>query len=105
MAFGFLIEKFSLFLWIDLKPQHTGPYSSLAISNLLGVIFVGLGAIIGLLSMARFIKVEKEIENNTFRPSIAMDILWGLIFFVLSAIIFYYIFNWHNILILEYAGG
>ncbi len=102
MAFGFLVEKFSLFLWIDLKPQKAGPYSSLAASNLLGVIFVGLGAIIGLLSMARFLKVEQEIENNAFKPSIAMDALCGLIFFILSAIIFYYILNWHNVLILEY---
>ncbi len=104
MAFGFLIEKFSLFLWLDLKVAGSTNSSSLAISNLLGVILVGMGAVLGLLSLLRYLHVEKEIEGNTFRPSIILDGLCGLIFFTLSAIIFYYILNWHSLLILKHAG-
>ena len=104
MAFGFLIEKFSLFLWIDLKITGSINFSSLAISNLLGVLLVGLGALLGLISLMRYLHVEKEIESNTFRPSIFLDGLCGLIFFILSAVIFYYIFNWHSLLIIKHAG-
>ena len=103
MAFGFVVEKFSLFLWLNLNSQRYRGSSSLAVSNLLGIIFMGLGAFIGLLSLVRFVRVEKEIETNTFRPSIVMDVLCGLIFFTLSAIILYYVLNWHNLAILEYT--
>ncbi len=100
MAFGFVVEKFSLFLWVDKKMAKT-PYSSaLEISNLLGVVFIGLGVIMSVLAMVRFVKIEKEIETNTFKPPIVLDIMCGLIFLILSILIFYYIFNWHNILLL-----
>jgi putative membrane protein len=101
MTFGFLIEKFSLFLWTDLKAAGTVKLSSLAVSNFLGVIVVGMGALLGLLSLIRYLHVEREIENNMFRPSIILDSLCGLIFFVLSLVLFYYIINWHSIIVLS----
>ncbi len=100
MAFGFVVEKFSLFLWLDKKVSKGFSASSLEISNLLGVVFLGLGAVMGFLAMIRFIKVEKEIETNTFRPPVLLDVMCGLIFLLLSILILYYIFNWHSILLL-----
>lgn len=99
MAFGFIVEKFSLFLWIDYTKKLPGPKLSLVISNLLGIIFIGLGGIMGLLAIVRFMHVEKEIENNTFHPSEVMDVLFALIFLVLSAFILFYVFNWHSLLL------
>lgn len=100
MAFGFVVEKFSLFLLLD-KSITKGPrFSALEISNLLGVIFIILGIIIGFLAMVRFIRVEQEIETNTFRPPLVLDILCGLIFLLLSIFICYYVINWHNILLM-----
>ncbi len=104
MAFGFVVEKFSLFLWLNVHNRHHADSYSLALSNLMGIIFMGLGAFIGLLSILRFVRVEREIETDTFRPSIVMEVLCGLIFFILSAIILYYVFNWHSLAILEYSG-
>jgi len=99
MAFGFVVEKFSLFLWVD-KRLGKAPYSSaLELSNLFGVIVIGLGIIISFLAMVRFVRVEKEIETNSFRPPIVLDIMCGLIFLILSILIFYYVFNWHSILL------
>ncbi len=102
MAFGFIVEKFSLFLWIDLAKGVSGPDSSLVASNLLGIVFIGLGGIMGLLAIARFMHVEKEIEDNSFHPSEVMDVLFALIFLVLSAFILLYVFNWHNALFLTF---
>ncbi len=100
MAFGFVVEKFSLFLVLD-KGINKGPrFSALEISNLLGVIFIILGVIMGFLAMIRFVRVEKEIETNTFRPPVVLDLLCGLIFVLLSSFICYYVINWHNILLL-----
>jgi len=99
MAFGFVVEKFSLFLWVDKKFAKSSYSSALEISNLFGVIFIGLGIIISLLAMVRFVKVEKEIETNSFKPPIVLDIMCGLIFLILSILIFYYVYNWHSILL------
>ncbi len=99
MAFGFVVEKFSLFLWIDKKLANTRFASALELSNLFGVFFIGLGILISILAMVRFVKVEKEIETNTFKPPIVLDIMCGIIFLILSILVFYYVFNWHNILL------
>ncbi len=101
MGFGFLIEKFSMFLWLEVKKFHMASSSaSLEISNLLGVIFIGLGALVGFLAVVRFIRVERDIETNTFRPSIVMDVFFGIIFLILAAIIIYYVLNWQSVLLI-----
>ena len=100
MAFGFVVEKFSLFIWLDKGMKNTNVTFGLEIANLLGVIFAALGVIVGFLAMIRFVMVEKEIETNTFRPPVVLDLMCGLIFVILSALICYYVFNWHSILII-----
>ncbi len=100
MGFGFLIEKFSMFLWMEAKKIQFVSFRSLEISNLLGVIFIGLGALVGFLAIVRFIRVERDIEASTFRPSIVMDVFVGIIFLILVAIIIYYITNWHSVLLI-----
>lgn len=103
MSFGFLVEKFSLFLWAEMGTGRPSRLASLATSNLLGVMLVGMGAFLGLFSLLRYVRVQKEIENNEFRPSIVLDVLCGLIIFALSGTLFYYILDWHNILIMQQA--
>jgi len=88
-------------MWTNLISRKTENAAVLAMSNFMGIILIGLGAIMGLLAVMRFIRIEKQIETNTFRPAVIIDALFGLILFVLSAVIFYYILNWHNVLILE----
>ena len=65
MAFGFLIEKV-------LVPH--GKEESRAIV-FLGVFVVILGAGAALLATYRFLKTEKEISEDTFRPSMTADVL------------------------------
>ncbi len=104
MSFGFVIEKFSLFLWVNVNDKRYAGAFSLVMSNLLGIVFMGLGAFVGLLSIIRFIRVERDIEMDRFRPSIVIDLLCGLIFLVLSGIILYYVLNWHRLALVNYAG-
>ncbi len=100
MGFGFVVEKFSLFLLLDKRIGKGPRLSALEVSNLLGVVFIVLGVTVGFLAMVRFVKVEKEIETNTFRPPIVLDVMCGLIFVLLSILICYYVINWHGILLL-----
>lgn len=97
MAFGFLVEKFSLFLRIEASRYPTA-YHPLVDSDLLGILFIGLGGMIGFLAILRYIHTEKDIENNVFRPSIIIDVLFALIFLILTTFLCFYIVNGTDIL-------
>jgi len=82
MAFGFVVERFALFLKqvayflgktepLMLRP----PVASPGYSSILGVFLVALGALMGLLAFVRYKKTEKQIDEETFQPSILLDVL------------------------------
>lgn len=96
MAFGFVVEKFSLFvrqmsyfLGKEVMPPPKG-YSSI-----FGIFLVGLGALMGVLSFIRYKKVEKQIDEDTYQPSLILDIL--LTISVLAIGIFLVIYLIHSI--------
>jgi uncharacterized membrane protein YidH (DUF202 family) len=88
MAFGFVVEKFALFVrQMDRFLIHSadGPLApspgmpaGTGYSSALGVVLIGLGAIMGLLAFIRYKKVEKQIDEDAFHPSLILDILLTL---------------------------
>ena len=79
MAFGFVVEKFSLFvkqfayyLGKEASPPPSG-YSAV-----FGVILVGLGAAIGVLSFFRYKTVERQIDADSYAPSRVLGVLLTL---------------------------
>ena len=85
MAFGFVVEKFALFVrQMDQYLSRTAvreptPLASIpaspGYSSIIGVILIGLGAMMGLLAFIRYKKVEKQIDDDTYQPSLILDIL------------------------------
>jgi len=80
MAFGFVLEKFGLFLkqmtWFMGKTALSGSADVRpGLSAFLGVILVGLGALMGLMAFVRYKKVERQIDEDTYRPSLLLDAL------------------------------
>ena len=85
MAFGFVVEKFALFLKQvsfflgkvgpprpeSLPPHLTPP----GWSSIFGIFLVGLGALMGVLAFIRYKKTEKQIDQDTWHPSLLLDIL------------------------------
>ena len=76
MAFGFVVEKFSLFvkqmgyyLGKEVAPPQPG-YSSL-----IGILLVLLGVVMGSLAFVRYKTVEKQIDDATYRPSPILSVL------------------------------
>jgi putative membrane protein len=76
MAFGFLIERFDLFLRFAAREvphgvtlQHTG------FANLIGILFVVIGLAMIVVSTMRFFRTEKEIDapEPERRPSGRLD--------------------------------
>jgi putative membrane protein len=79
MAFGFVVEKFSLFvkqfafyLGKEASPPPSG-YSAV-----LGIILVGLGAAIGVLSFFQYKAIERQIDTDTYAPSRVLGVLLTL---------------------------
>ena len=84
MAFGFVVEKFALFVRqashffaiqkhpaLSFDTVQKGP----GYSSIFGVLLIGLGALMGILAFIRYKKVEREIDRDSYQPSLLLDIL------------------------------
>ncbi len=80
MAFGFVIEKL-------LDPRGLWGDRSIAF---LGIFVVILGAGTALLSTYRFLKTEKDISEDTFRPSMTADVLLALLLGAIGVLLVIY---------------
>ena len=86
MAFGFVVEKFALFIkqitFLLGKPHlQMLPNASHALqgySSIFGVFLVAFGVLICLLAFVKYKKVEKQIENDTYQTSTLLNIMLTL---------------------------
>ncbi|WP_297212887.1 MULTISPECIES: YidH family protein [Thermodesulfovibrio] len=96
MAFGFVVEKFGLFLeqlyYLTGKQINVNQGKH---STILGVFLISLGALMGLLAFVRYKKVERQIDTDTYKPSLILDLL--LTITLLSVAIFLIIFLIHSL--------
>jgi len=97
MAFGFVVEKFALFvrqLSVFLGKEVFLPHHS-GYSSFFGSFLIALGAIMGFLAFMRYKSVEKQIDEDTYKPSIILDML--LVISLLAIAIFLIIYMLHSI--------
>jgi uncharacterized membrane protein YidH (DUF202 family) len=76
MAFGFVVEKFSLFvrqMQLFLGKETVMPSGGYSAG--LGISLVVIGALMGVLSFVRYKKVERQIDRDTYQPSLILDIM------------------------------
>jgi uncharacterized membrane protein YidH (DUF202 family) len=83
MAFGFVVEKFALFIQqmsLILGKAHIESAAPPAhgYSAIVGIFLVGLGTLMGLLAFVRYKKVERQIDEDTYQPSSILYILLTL---------------------------
>ena len=104
MAFGFVVEKFGIFIrqiygFLSTKADFGGTFGHTQVSpgysSVLGIALIGLGALMGVLAFVRYKKVEKEIDTDSYQPSLILDILLTLA--ILSMGIFLVIYLVHTI--------
>jgi putative membrane protein len=79
MAFGFVVERFSIF--VKQVSYFLGKEVSLpsrGYSAALGISLVALGALMGVLSFIRYKKVERQIDEDTYQPSMILDIMLAI---------------------------
>ena len=71
MAFGFVIERFDLFLQVaapQLALKQAAPHSQM-VANLAGLAFIGIGVVMIVIAGLRFHKTAKDIETEDDVPS------------------------------------
>ena len=100
MAFGFVVEKFALFMkqWSYFLgktglPSYQPPPPSRGYSSVFGIFLVGLGAVMGLLSFIRYKKVERQIDEDTYQPSLILDILLAISILAIGIFLIIYLIH------------
>ena len=84
MAFGFVIERFSFFseqiaLLLGKSPVPESTFSSIReYSSHFGIFLVIIAGWICVLSFIKYVQVQRRIEENTYKPSIVLDVLLTL---------------------------
>jgi putative membrane protein len=87
MAFGFVIERFDLFLQVaapQLALKQVAPHGQM-FANLAGLAFIAIGVMMIALSGIRFVKTARGIESDDAVPSpgerldVALAVLLGLL--------------------------
>jgi putative membrane protein len=86
MAFGFVVEKFSLFMremvavlgQSALEPPLATPSHLQGYSSIFGVSLVAIAVILSLFAFLKFKKIEKQINSQTYQPSRWLDTLLAL---------------------------
>ncbi|MHB8579085.1 MAG: YidH family protein [Ignavibacteriaceae bacterium] len=101
MAFGFVVEKFSLFikqisyfLGKSGLPETHVPPPLHGYSSVFGIFLVGLGALMGVFAYIKYKNIEKQIDEDTYRPSSILDMLLTLT--VLAVGIFLVVYLIHS---------
>jgi uncharacterized membrane protein YidH (DUF202 family) len=85
MAFGFVVERFALFIKqisFFLIQQHAPmlpPGVLQGYSSLLGIFLVALGTLICLLAFIKYKIVERQIEEQRYRPSWLLNVTVTLV--------------------------
>jgi uncharacterized membrane protein YidH (DUF202 family) len=93
MAFGFVVERFSLFI------RQMGAYLGKAApvhpfySALIGIVLVAIGTLMGLLAFFRFRTVERQIDEDTYASSPLMDALLTLAVLAIGGFLILYLYH------------
>lgn len=98
MAFGFVVEKFSIFIKqiaIVLGKSDPQLHSNVPLqgSSLFGALLVALGALICLLAFVQYKKVQQQIDSDTYQPSILLYIMLTLSVLLIGIFLVVYLNN------------
>jgi putative membrane protein len=94
MAFGFVVEKFSLFVkqmayYMGKEAAPPAP----GYSSLIGILLVGLGMLMGVLAFIRYKKVERQIDEDSYTPSPVLSVLLAISVIVIGMFLLLYLIH------------
>jgi putative membrane protein len=104
MAFGFVVEKFGLFVrqfsyYLSQSRVLPGEASRLPVSPqsgysaILGILLVGFGALMGGLAFIRYKKVERQIDDDSYQPSRILNAMLMLSLVIIGIFLVIYLLH------------
>ena len=92
MAFGFVVVKFTLFIK-QLSIVFAGKVvlPGKGYSSLMGILLVGIGALMALLAYFRYQRTEKQLMNASYKPSFLLSLILTVFIIIMSALLLYYL--------------
>ena len=93
MAFGFVVVKFTLFIkQIGLLLGKDVVIHQHGYSSFIGILLVGVGAVTTILSYARYTRIKKQLDSNSYKSStLLITMLTMLILFISISLVTYLI--------------
>jgi uncharacterized membrane protein YidH (DUF202 family) len=95
IAFGFVIEKFSLFMkqlsFILGKGVGEKLPTSTGYSALVGIFLVAFGTILSVLGFIKFKKTQKQIDQGRFQISSLLELILTLLIFIVGGFLVMYL--------------
>ena len=94
VAFGFLIERFDLFLRFAARDMpHAAPPAHTGAANLIGILFVVIGRAMIIIATLRFFRTEKEIDAPDIKlaPSGRLDLTLSVLLALLGFALLLYL--------------
>jgi putative membrane protein len=93
MAFGFVIEKFSIFVkgisyFMEKEGMHHPPQAG---STFFGMVLIAIGAVMSLFSYVEYLKIEKQIEEGKGHQPNRMAMSLTILVIVIGALLVYLI--------------
>lgn len=98
MAFGFVVEKFAFFIrkfsyFVDRTLPPEAHHSHLEFSSIFGIVLVAMGGLMGVLAFIRYKKVEWEINEGSYKPSLLLDIMVTLGIITIGIFLVFYMLH------------
>lgn len=91
MGFGFVVVKFTLSLkQLSLVLEGRLPASK-GYSAIIGILLVGLGAVMALLAYLRYRHIEKQLLSNRYFPSKTLSLLLTVAMILISILLVWYL--------------
>jgi putative membrane protein len=95
MAFGFLVQKFDLFLRIASASisARSLPERNQIVGDIAGLLLIVLGGTMMVLAALRFRKTTLDVDAEEVRlgPGTGLDVILATLLFLLGAILFVYL--------------
>ena len=93
MAFGFVVVKFALFVkQIGLVvTDSTEALPNRGYSAILGIVLLGVGILMALLSYFQYKRNERDLLSNTYNPSSKMSTLFTFVIILVGLLLIVYL--------------
>jgi putative membrane protein len=92
MAFGFVVVKFSLFVkQISLLLGKDASIPQHGYSSVIGIFLVAVGAIVLILAYIKYHRTEKQMANESFKPSSTLILSLTIIILIISILLILYL--------------